>query len=179
MSRGAPSGTARQQQRGRWSRSPSCSGHLPGVGLGTGAALRAERGCAVGCAWDRRTGFPSTDWKYNLHLYHSCICEFSARSRLSVSPQGTVMTQGGDRASQCPQPPWEGLPAPTVAPPSPCQAVPARAHAFPCAVIREQTGLCTRAMVLAAPSRTSQWGRKCLGTGWFGLNQALQAGEPG
>lgn len=34
-------------------------GHIPGTGPGTGGALRAEQGCAVGCAacaWDRWTG---------------------------------------------------------------------------------------------------------------------------
>lgn len=150
--------------QGQMEQEPVLQRAPPQHGAANRGALRAEQSCAVGCAWDRHTGFPSTDWKYNLHLYHSCICEFGARSRLSVSPQGPVMTQGGDRASQCPQPPWEGLPAPTVAPPSPCQAVPACAHASPCAVIREQTGLCARAVALAAPSRTaggttSAWGQ--------------------
>lgn len=34
-------------------------GHIPGTGPGTGGALRAEQGCAVGCAaraWDRWMG---------------------------------------------------------------------------------------------------------------------------
>lgn len=63
--------------------------HVPGMGLGTGGALRAERGCAMGCAARTGTdglGFPSTDWKYNLHFYHSGVRLSSVSSPVWACP---------------------------------------------------------------------------------------------
>lgn len=79
-------------------------GHVPGMGLGTGGALRAEQGCAMGCAahaWDRRTGVPQHGLEIQLaFVLQPCPAEFSAWSGLSMSPRGPVVTQGGDGDSQ-------------------------------------------------------------------------------